>query len=413
MGKKKGASTSDAAKVSRDWVASAISNRDINKLRALGFISASEDDIRLPDLRDEVHRLTCLSMRDNIVLTSARPPYDFDHLPAEAPAVAQCYPPTPESGVVLEDDDDDSEATEDAQHALEDSDVQEEEAAEDDAFVRSRRRKQIHDDLITTAESSPSGGDNDADETSSPPPAKKSSTSFFAGEDDLDLSDDDDDEVPLAKRAKLVSGKAASAKESNPSPAKSTPPSRMGVEKIPVSRVIPPGDAPTPSAGRDHPVYATVDAVIDFAEQFTRLEAENVQLRKTVKFSADQVLEANGLATDAKKENALLKEELTKLKKQMKDEQDARRATAAAVDKKEGVLRESVKDLLEAADITVTRRHQLREDSTSDALSLAAESNVQVLGLLQKTKGALSRLYSMIFPKMKQDKTLDEMADAR
>ncbi|KAK1670894.1 hypothetical protein QYE76_059053 [Lolium multiflorum] len=95
----------------------------------------------------------------------------------------------------------------------------------------------------------------------------------------------------------------------------------------------------------------------------------------------------------------------------MKDEQDARRAAAAAVDKKEGVLRESVKDLLEAANITVSRRHQLREDSTADALSLAAESN-QVLGLLQKTKGALSRLYSMIFPKMKQDKTLDEMADA-
>jgi preprotein translocase subunit SecA len=94
------------------------------------------------------------------------------------------------------------------------------------------------------------------------------------------------------------------------------------------------------------PVFATVDAVIDFAEQFTRLEAENVQLRKTVKSSADQVLEANRLAIDAKKENALLKEELSKLKKQMKDEQDARRATAAAVDKNEGVLRESVKDLL-------------------------------------------------------------------
>ncbi|KAK1607612.1 hypothetical protein QYE76_031285 [Lolium multiflorum] len=48
MGKKKGASASEAAKVSRDWSASAISNRDINKLRSLGFISASEDDIRLP-----------------------------------------------------------------------------------------------------------------------------------------------------------------------------------------------------------------------------------------------------------------------------------------------------------------------------------------------------------------------------
>jgi hypothetical protein len=58
------------------------------------------------------------------------------------------------------------------------------------------------------------------------------------------------------------------------------------------------------------------------------------------------VLEANRLATDAKKENALLKEELSKLKQQMKDEQDARHAAAVAVDKKEGVLRESIKDLL-------------------------------------------------------------------
>ena len=67
----------------------------------------------------------------------------------------------------------------------------------------------------------------------------------------LYLSSSDDD-VPLAKRAKLASERAASAKESNPSPAKSTPPSRTGVAKISVSKVIPPGDAPTPSAGRDH-----------------------------------------------------------------------------------------------------------------------------------------------------------------
>ena len=86
--------------------------------------------------------------------------------------------------------------------------------------------------------------------------------------------------------------------------------------------------------------------MVDFAEQFTRLEADNAQLRKTVKSSADQVLEANRFAADAKKENALLKEEMSKLKQQMKDEQDARRAAAVAVDKKEGVLRESIKDLL-------------------------------------------------------------------
>ncbi|KAK1561628.1 hypothetical protein QYE76_017708 [Lolium multiflorum] len=259
-------------------------------------------DLSAEELQNEVRRLTCLSTKDTIVLTSARPPYDFKHLPSEVPAVTQCYPPSPESGAVLEDDDDDSEGTEDAQHALEDSDVQEEETAEDDAFLKSRRRKQ--------------------------------------------------------------------------------------------------------------PIYATVDAVADFAEQFTRLEAENAQLRKAIKSSADQSIEANRIAADAKSENALLKEEVTRLKRQMKDDQDARRAAAAAIDKKEGVLRESVKDLLEAANLTVNQRHQLREDSTADTLSLATESNVQILRLLQKSKGALSKLYSMIFPKAKLDKTLDEMAEA-
>ncbi|KAK1664968.1 hypothetical protein QYE76_053127 [Lolium multiflorum] len=380
-----------------------------------GLTMVSSADLSAEDLRDEVRRLTCLSMKDNIVLTSARSPYDSDHPPTEALAAARCYPPTPESGVVLEDDDEDSDGTEDAHHVLEDSDVQGEEATEDDAFVRSRRRKQVHDDLITSAESSPRGGDNDADEAAAPPPAKKSSTSIFAGEDDLDLSDDDDDdddddEVPLAKRAKFVSERAVSAKESNPSPAKSTSPSRTAVEKVPVSTVIPPSDVPASSASRDHPIYATVDAVVEFAEEFTRIETENSQLRKTVRSSADQMLEANRLANDAKNENVLLKEEVKKLKQRLKDEQDAKRAAAAVIDKKEGALRESIKDLLDAADLTVTRRHQLREDSTADALSLATESNIQVLGLLKKAKGALSRLYSMIFPKMKEDKTLDEMA---
>ncbi|KAK1685495.1 hypothetical protein QYE76_046343 [Lolium multiflorum] len=234
----------------------------------------SSADLSDDDLRDEVRRLTCYSMKDIIVLTSARSPYDLKHLPAEASTVAQCYPPTPESGVEPEDDDD-SKETEDAQHVLEDSDVQEDEALEDDVLTRSRRS-------------------------------------------------DDDDDVPLAKRAKLFSGKSESAKESNPSPVKPTPSSRTAVEKIPVSKVIPSGNAPVPSAARDHPIYATVDAVADFADQFTRLESENAHLRKTIKTSADQVLEANRLAADAKNENISLKDELKRLKQKMMDEQDAR-----------------------------------------------------------------------------------------
>jgi hypothetical protein len=47
----------------------------------------------------------------------------------------------------------------------------------------------------------------------------------------------------------------------------------------------------------------------------------------------------------------------------------------------------------------------------SDALSFATESSDQVQGLLKKTKGALSRLFLMMFPKLDQNKTLGEMAD--
>ncbi|KAK1641652.1 hypothetical protein QYE76_059457 [Lolium multiflorum] len=360
----------------------------------------SSVDLSDEELRDEVRRLTHYSMRDTIALTSARSPFDLTHLPAEASTVVRCYPPTPESGVELEDDDD-SEETEDAQHALEDSDVQEEDAPEDDALIKNRQRRRISDELIAMAESSPSGRDGDADEAASPPPAPKGSVSLFAAEDDLDLCDD---EIPLAKRAKFSSGRPESGKESNPSPAKPTPPTRTTVENIPVSKVIPSGDVPVPSTARDHPIFVTVNAVADFADQFIRLESENAQLRKTIKTSADQVLEANKFATTAQNENTMLKDKLKKLKQNMTDDQDAKRKAAAAVDEKEGVLR--------AADLPIDRARKLREDSTSDALSLAVESNAQVLGLLQKTKGALSRLYSMIFPKMKQVKTLGEMAES-
>ena len=94
------------------------------------------------------------------------------------------------------------------------------------------------------------------------------------------------------------------------------------------------------------PIFATVDVVADFADQFTRLESENAQLRKAIKVSADQVLEANKLTADAQNENTLLKDELKKLKKKMKDEQEARREATIAADEKEGALRESITNLL-------------------------------------------------------------------
>jgi hypothetical protein len=43
----------------------------------------SSADLSDEDLHDEVRRLTCFGMKDTIVLTSARSPYDLKHLPAK------------------------------------------------------------------------------------------------------------------------------------------------------------------------------------------------------------------------------------------------------------------------------------------------------------------------------------------
>jgi predicted nucleic acid-binding Zn-ribbon protein len=86
--------------------------------------------------------------------------------------------------------------------------------------------------------------------------------------------------------------------------------------------------------------------VVDFVDQFTQLESENVQLHKAVKASVDQVLEANKLAAEAQSENICLKDELRKLKKKMKDEQEARHKAFIEADEKEGALRESIASLL-------------------------------------------------------------------
>jgi predicted nucleic acid-binding Zn-ribbon protein len=58
------------------------------------------------------------------------------------------------------------------------------------------------------------------------------------------------------------------------------------------------------------------------------------------------VLEANRLTAKVQNENTLLKDELKKLKKKMKDEEEAIREAFIIADEKEGVLREAITNLL-------------------------------------------------------------------
>jgi hypothetical protein len=48
------------------------------------------------------------------------------------------------------------------------------------------------------------------------------------------------------------------------------------------------------------PIQAAVDIVVDFADQFIRMEVENTRLREAVKSSTDQLEKANKLQPNLK-----------------------------------------------------------------------------------------------------------------
>jgi hypothetical protein len=67
---------------------------------------------------------------------------------------------------------------------------------------------------------------------------------------------------------------------------------------------------------------------------------------------------------------------------------------------------------VEAADIPADALGKTSDNSPVDALSLTLESNKLIQVLLQKNKGVMLRMHSMIFPKVDQNKTLEQLTDA-
>jgi hypothetical protein len=133
-----------------------------------------------------------------------------------------------------------------------------------------------------------------------------------------------------------------------------------------------------------------------------------------------------------------LKEELKKLKKKMKEEEEESKLKAQAqAYKKEGALHKSIESLLGktslpisslpavfcrcselfsviflgTADMPVDHTNKLRVDSMSHVLSFVVDSNQQIQELLKKAKGALSKLFLLMFPKLDQNKTLGKLAN--
>ncbi|KAK1683103.1 hypothetical protein QYE76_043951 [Lolium multiflorum] len=100
-----------------------------------------------------------------------------------------------------------------------------------------------------------------------------------------------------------------------------------------------------------------------------------------------------------------LKEELSKLKERLKEEE-----TRAA--EKDELLRQSSLALLETANIPAAALDAAPNNSPANGVSMALASHQLTRELLERGKGALARMHLMIFPKLKQDKTLGQLVEA-
>jgi peptidoglycan hydrolase CwlO-like protein len=83
-----------------------------------------------------------------------------------------------------------------------------------------------------------------------------------------------------------------------------------------------------------------------FASQFTSLEADKARLQKEVNSSSLKLEGANKIAAAARQEVDSLKEELSKLKEKLKEEETSRVVAEARVTEKDELLRQSSLALL-------------------------------------------------------------------
>ncbi|XP_071674460.1 uncharacterized protein [Lolium perenne] len=149
-----------------------------------------------------------------------------------------------------------------------------------------------------------------------------------------------------------------------------------------------------------------------FASQFTSLEADKARLQEEVKSSSLKLDGAVKIAAEARQEVDSLKVELGKLKEKLKEEEASRLVAEARAAEKDEVLRQSSLALLEAANIPADALDRVPNNTPANAMSMILASHQLTRELLVKGKGALTWMHSMIFPKIKQEKTLGQLVDA-
>ncbi|KAK1678771.1 hypothetical protein QYE76_039619 [Lolium multiflorum] len=406
-----------------DWVASTVTKRDEKRSRSLGLISSDAGDVILPgpkdetrindadlsekELLDEVRRLTSFKQEDSIPLISSYAPLDVDHPPSGIPMAS-------------ENTHDSLDDTSEGRGSSIPVDFHTtEQAGLEDEYNGSMDLEVAHTDLPPTADNicvangSVRNDDTDHDtfvdaavEGVRASPAKRS-TGGFADEDDL-FDIDEGFIEPLPKKAKsdaaspVVVASEASAPKAAPMAQASTASSLYKGKDI------------SPTAATEAPfsdLRSVISSLEVFASRFTSLEADKIRLQEEVESSSSKLDGAVKIAAAARQEIDSLKEELVKLKEKLKEEEASRLAAEARAAEKDEVLRQSSLALLEAANIPVDALERVPNNSPANAVSTILASHQLTQELLVKGKGALARMHSMIFPKIKQEKTLGQLID--
>ncbi|KAK1609670.1 hypothetical protein QYE76_033343 [Lolium multiflorum] len=350
------------------------------------------------ELLDEVRRLTLFSQEDSIPLISSYTPLDADHPLTEIPIV-------PENLHDLPNDTSEGRGSSTPVdfHTAEHDDPIDSEA------VFADPPSPVNDTCDTAGSVRDDNADHDAfinaavEEVRAPP--VKRSTGGFADEDDLfNLDEGLIEPRPRRPNRRCSAGRRFEASALQP-PAQISTASSLSKGKD-----IPSLSPATPSGKTD--MRGVISSLEAFASQFTSLEADKVRVQKEVSSSSLKLEDANKIAAAARQEVDSPKEELSKLKERLKEEEASRLVAEARVTEKDELLRQSSLALLEAANIPADALDKVPNNSPANSVSMTLAAHQLTRELLDKGKGAMARMHSMIFPKINQDKTLGQLIDA-
>jgi hypothetical protein len=175
----------------------------------------------------------------------------------------------------------------------------------------------------------------------------------------------------------------------------------------------------------------------DFSSQFSSLQADNARLQEDVLSKSSHLDQGVKIAATARQDVDSLRKELGQLRRKLKKEEKEKDDAQTQNKEREDLLHKSAKALLgnvvvfslnffySSRILTSARTFfcrscryissnsigKLPAGSSADAISLAIGSSDLVQALLQKNKAVLSWLHAMIFPKVDQLKTLEQLAD--